>query len=245
MKTFLIALSLAIVAIISIPLYLVAFILKCTNPMMSHRFAQRIVIIVFRLWIFISGADYKIIGRDRVPTDEPVLFIANHRSFFDVFFGYAFIPTPTAFVSKASIKKIPCIAQWMYFLSCSFLDREDLKSGMEMIKHNISVISDKKLSVFICPEGGRNNTDELLEFKEGSFRIATRTNCKIVPICYTNTENIFEAHLPWVKKASVTMEFGEPIDTSSLSRDEQKHLGVKVREIIQDMYDERRNNTND
>lgn len=240
MRTFLVVLSLIIVAIISIPLYLVAFILKFINPMLSHRFAQRIVIIVFRVWIFFSGADYEIIGRDRVPKDEPVLYIANHRSFFDIFFGYAFIPTPTAFVSKASIKKFPCIAQWMYFLSCSFLDRDNIKSGMEMIKKNISLVTDKKLSVFICPEGQRNNTDALLEFKEGSFRIATRSNCKIVPICYTNTENIFEAHLPWIRKARVTMEFGEPIDVSALDRDEQKHLGVKVRGIIQDMYDERR-----
>jgi len=235
MRTFLIFLSLVIVAIISIPLYLVAFILKLINPMLAHRFAQRIVIIVFRLWIFFAGTDYEIIGRDRVPTDEPVLYIANHRSFFDVFFGYAFIPTPTSFVSKASIKKLPCIAQWMYFLSCSFLDRDDIKSGMEMIKRNINLVSERGLSVFICPEGHRNSTDELYEFKEGSFRIATRTNCKIVPICYTNTENIFEAHLPWVRKTSITMEFGEPIDPSSLSRDEQKHLGVKVREIIQEM----------
>lgn len=241
MRTILIVLSLVITAVISIPLYLVEWIIGRFNPMLMHKIAQRIVIVVFRFWIFLSGTDYTVYGREKVPRDEPVLYIANHRSFFDVFFGYAFIPNPTAFISKKSIKKIPCIAQWMYFLSCSFLDRDDIKSGLEVIKYNMSLVSDKKLSVFVCPEGRRNNTDELFEFKEGCFRIATRTNCKIVPICYTNTENIFEEHLPWVRKASVTMSFGDPIDVSAMDREEKKHIGETVRQIIQDMYNERRN----
>lgn len=241
MRTVLIVLSLIIVAVISIPLYLIEWIIGLFNPMLMHKIAQRIVVIVFRFWIFLAGTDYTVYGREKVPKDEPVLYIANHRSYFDVFFGYAFVPTPTAFISKASIKKIPCIAQWMYFLSCSFLNRDDIKSGIEVIKDNISLVSDRKLSIFVCPEGKRNNTDELFDFKEGCLRIATRTNCKIVPICYTNTENIFEEHFPWVRKASITMSFGDPIDVSSLDRDEKKHLGEMVRQIIQDMYNERRN----
>lgn len=241
MRTILILLSLIIIAVLSIPLYLVEWIIGLFNPTLMHVIAQRIVKVVFRFWIFLSGADYTVNGLENVPVDEPVLFIANHRSFFDVFFGYSFIPNPTAFISKKSIKKIPCIAQWMYFLSCSFLDRDDVKSGLAVIKQNMSLVSDRKLSIFVCPEGKRNSTDELYEFKEGCFRIATRTNCKIVPICYTNTENLFEAHLPWVRKASVTMNFGEPIDVSLLDRDEKKRLGQTVRQIIQDMYNERRN----
>lgn len=240
MRTILIFLSLVIIAIISIPLYGVVWILGKINPMLMHRFSQRIVKIVFRFWLFLAGTRYTVIGREKVPTDEPVLYIANHRSFFDPILGYAFVPTPTAFVAKDDIKKIPCVAQWMYFLNCSFLDRNDVKSGMEMIKKNIKLVKENKLSVCISPEGTRNADDTLLPFKEGSFRIATRTNCKIVPVCYTNTENIFEAHLPWVKKARVTMEFGDAIDTSSLDRDAKKHIGETVRQIVQDMYDERR-----
>ena len=80
-----------------------------------------------------------------------------------------------------------------------------------------------------------------MPFKEGSFKIATRTNCKIIPVCYTNTENIFEKHLPWIHKATVTVEFGDPIDISGMDRDERRFLGAKTRDIIQKMYNERRN----
>ena len=239
MRTILIVLSLVIIGILSIPMYLVEFIIGRFSPMTMHKTAQAIVRVVFRFWLWLSGTDYTVTGIENIPKDEPVLFVANHRSFYDAFLGYAVIPNPTSFVAKKSIKKIPVIAQWMYFLSCMFLDREDLKSGMEVIKKCISLVN-SGYSIFIAPEGTRNSEEELLPFKEGSFRIATRTNCKIVPLCYTNTESAFEAHVPWVRKAKVTMDFGEPVDISSMDREERKHLGEKMRKVIQQMYDERR-----
>ena len=245
MRTIIIAITLIIIAILSIPLYLVTYIIGLFRPSKKHAFAQKIVSIVFRFWLWISGTDYTIYGLEKVPKDEPVLYIANHRSYFDIILSYAYVPTMTSYVSKDLLKKFPCIAQWMYFLKCMFLNRDDLKSGLQMIKDSISLINNEKLSIYIAPEGTRNPTDTLLPFKEGSFKIATRTNCKIVPVCYTNTENILETHAPWIKKATVTMEFGEPIDITNMSRDEKKTLGVKVRDIIQEMYDERRNTTHD
>ncbi len=240
MRTIIVAFTLIVVAILSIPMYLVAYIIGLINPVKKHAFAQGLVRVVFRLWLWLSGTSYTIYGIEKVPRDEPVLYIANHRSYFDIILSYAYVPTLTSYVSKDLLKKFPCIAQWMYFLNCMFLDRDDLKSGLQMIKESISLIKDRKLSVYIAPEGTRNTSDTLLPFKEGSFKIATRTNCKIVPICYTNTENILETHAPWIRKASVTMEFGDPIDITDMSRDEKKALGEKVRAIIQEMYDERR-----
>lgn len=246
MRTFLIIFTLIIVAILSIPLYLIEFIIRAVNPRMSHSFAQHIVVAVFRMWLWFSGADYTVYGIENVPKDEPVMFIANHRSFFDIIMAYAYIPVLTSFVSKKSIGMIPCIGHWMHFLSCMFLDRDSVKSGMAMIKNAISLIEDKNISVFIAPEGTRNSSNELLPFKEGCFRIASRTNCKIIPICYTNTEKIFEEHLPWVRKArSVTMEFGNPVEISDMDRNEKKHLGAMTREIVQNMYNERKGKDND
>lgn len=220
-------------------MYLVEFIIGRFNPHLKHAVAQNIVRVVFKMWLFIAGTRYEVYGLEKVPADEPVLYIANHRSFFDILLSYPFVPGLTAYVSKDSIKRFPCIAQWMYFLSCIFLDRDDIRSGMQMIKDSISLIKDG-ISVYIAPEGKRNSTDELLPFKEGSFKIATRTNCKIVPICYTNTEDIFEAHFPWIRKTHATIEFGDPVDITNMSREDRKFLGVRLREIIQKMYDERR-----
>jgi 1-acyl-sn-glycerol-3-phosphate acyltransferase len=52
------------------------------------------------------------------------------------------------------------------------------------------------------------------------------------------TNEIFEDHLPWVKKRHVVIRYGTPIDPASLSKEEQKHLGAHCREVIVDMLKE-------
>ena len=91
------------------------------------------------------------------------------------------------------------------------------------------------ISVFIFPEGTRSKAEEdlpLLSFHEGSFRIATRNNRLIVPVAICNTAAIFEKQQPAIRSRNVSIEFCEPIDPSTLSRDEKKHLGEFCSRII-------------
>lgn len=235
MRTILILILYIIIAILSIPMYLVEFIIRLINKKAAARVAQVIVRLVFNLVLFISGCKKTIIGLENVPRDTPVMFAANHRSFYDIVFAYATVPTQTAFISKAEIKKMPCVAQWMYFLNCLFMDRGNVKQNLTVILDAISLVKEG-YSIYIAPEGTRNATDTLLEFKEGSMKISTKSKCPIVPICVCNTENIFENNLPWIKKGNILIEYGEPIDPTSLDKETQKHLGAYVRERIDAMY---------
>ena len=54
-----------------------------------------------------------------------------------------------------------------------------------------------------------------------------------------NTENIFETHIPKVKKQTVSVRFGEPIYTAQLSPAEKKFIGKTVQEQIQAMLSEK------
>ena len=68
------------------------------------------------------------------------------------------------------IKKMPCVAQWMYFLNCLFMDRGNVKQNLEIILKAIAQVKEG-YSIYIAPEGTRNATDTLLEFKEGSKKM--------------------------------------------------------------------------
>lgn len=88
-------------------------------------------------------------------------------------------------------------------LHCLFLDRDDIKQGLKVV---LAAIDQVKSGISICvfPEGTRcKNKDDLTEvqsFKEGTFKIATKSKCKIVPMAIMGTNEIFEDHLPWVKR---------------------------------------------
>lgn len=236
MRTIIILIMYVIVAILSIPLYLIAFIIRKINEKAAARFTLGLVRIVFHSVLFVSGCKKTIIGLERIPTDTPVMYAANHRSFYDIILAYATVPGQTAFISKMEIKKMPCIAQWMYFLNCLFMDRGDVKQNLTVILKAVSLVKEG-YSIYIAPEGTRNATDTLLEFKEGSMKIATKGKCPIIPVCICNTETIFENRLPWITGGKILIEYGEPIYPEQLEKEQQKHLGEYVRNIVADMYE--------
>ncbi len=237
MRTFIILILYVLITILSIPLWLIEWIIRKFNPMASARIAQVIVKGVFHFVMWISGCKKTIVGIENIPLDTPVMYAANHRSFYDIILAYATVPNQTAFISKIEIKKMPCVAQWMVFLNCLFMDRGDVKQNLKVILEAIALIH-AGFSVYIAPEGTRNATDILLPFKEGSMKIATKGNCPIIPVCFHDTEKIFENHLPWIHSGSIRIEYGKPINPAELDEKTRKHLGAHVRSVIQKMYDE-------
>lgn len=235
MKTILVALFLIIFFIISIPLFLMEIIIGKVNPHAKVKSSQKIVVGAFNLILKMIGVKKTVIGLENVPKNEAVLYVANHRSYFDILVGYTSVPTLTGFVSKKEINKIPFLRVWMGYLNCLFLDRENPREGLKTILEGIELIK-KGYSIFIAPEGTRNQEKELLPFKEGSLKMAEKTGCAIIPVTLNNTDNIFENHSPWIKKAHVVIEFGKPIYPNTLEPKERKFLGSYVRNIIGETY---------
>ncbi len=237
MRTVILLLLYIVIAILSIPLYLLEFLVRFFSKKAAAHIAQTIAGSAFRLVLFCSGCKKTVSGIENIPTDTPVMYAANHRSFYDIILAYATVPKQTAFVSKMEIKKMPCVAQWMYFLNCLFMDRKDVKQNLTIILEAISLVKEG-YSIYIAPEGTRNASDTLLDFKEGSMKIATKTNCPVIPVCLCNTETIFENHLPWIHGGKISIEFGKPIYPAELDKETKKHLGSHVRGIIAEMYAE-------
>lgn len=236
MRLILIVLFLLLFFIISIPFFLIELIVGKFNKHAQVASSQRIVVMAFKVILFLAGARRIVIGRENIPKDEPILYIANHRSYFDVPIAYASLPTLTGFMAKKEIGRIPFLRTWMRFLQCLFLDRDDIRQGMKTILQAIEQIK-TGYSIFISPESTRNQGKEMLPFKEGSFKVAEKTGCAIIPVALSNTDELFENHVPWVRSAKVVVEFGKPIYPNQLDKEQRKHLGSHVQDIIKEMLD--------
>ena len=192
----------------------------------------------FRILHKTAGIHLTVIGEENVPTDEAVLYVANHRSMVDIVVAYARCPRLTGFVAKDVVNKVPALRAWMKRLHCEFLNRKDVKEGMKTILSCIEKVK-KGISIFIFPEGTRNknkeNPTDIGEFKDGSFKVASKTGCKIVPVAITGTNKIFEDHVPFIKAADVIIEYGKPITFKELSPEDQKHVGAYFQNQIQQM----------
>lgn len=228
--------------ILSIPLLLAEWILGKLNPRAKDLSSLRIIQAVFRLILKITGAKILVRGHEHVPKDQAVLYIGNHRSFFDILLTYVLCPDVTGYVAKKEMEPIPLLSLWMKNLHCLFLDRKDIKEGMKTIRTAIEEVKNG-VSICIFPEGTRNKGEdelELLPFHEGSFKIAVKAGCPIVPIAISNSAEIFEAHFPKIKPCRVVVEYGRPIYPDQLPKETQKRLGVYTQAILLDMLKENR-----
>ena len=229
--------------LVGILAWVVLFIIGKFNLPLRHKISLKMVQGAFRIILKVAGTKVKIVGKERIPKDTAVLYVGNHRSFFDILMIYSLVPGLTGFVAKKEMKKIPFLRVWMKLVNCLFLDRDDIKQGMKTILEGIDKLK-SGISICIFPEGTRNkkeNETELLEFKEGSLKMAEKSGCPIVPIGMNHNSEIFEDHFPKVKRANVSIEFGEPIYVKELDKEKKKFLGAYTREVITEIVKKNEN----
>ena len=236
-RSLLIVILIVAFLILSIPILIVEWIIGKFNPYARDISSLRIVQFMFKLILFIAGTKVTVIGEDRIPKDTPVLYVGNHRSYFDIVMGYTTVPAPTGFIAKKEMIGIPLLSQWMVQMNCLFLDRSNIKEGLKTILTGIEKVKGG-ISMWIFPEGTRNKSEDpadLMEFHEGSLKIAEKSGCPVIPVAITGTDDVFERHIPWIRKSHVIIEYGEPIYLKELPLDKKKFPGAYTREIISEM----------
>ena len=231
-----IALMLFLYLLLGIPVLLVEWVIGKFNQEAKDYSCLRMVQTAFKLMLKVAGVRLTVIGEEHVPKDQAVLYIGNHRSYFDILLTYSRCPRLTGYIAKVEMLRYWFLRDWMKALYCLFLDREDIKAGLKTILQAIDYVKNG-VSVCIFPEGTRNRTDEMLPFKEGSMKIAEKTGCPIIPMAITNSAEIFENHLPFIRPCHVILEYGTPILPGELSKEEKKFLGSYTQSQIQKMLD--------
>ena len=236
-RLILVVLAVVLYLIFSIPVLSYLKNLEKKDPKAAAKKSLDLVRWILGIVRDLAGITYEVRGLEHIPSDRAVLYVGNHRSYFDIVMGYTTVPAPTGFIAKKEMIGIPLLSQWMVQMNCLFLDRSNIKEGLKTILTGIEKVKGG-ISMWIFPEGTRNrNQDELdmLPFHEGSFKIATKTKCPVIPIAISNSADIFEAHFPKIKPAKVVVEYGKPIYPDELSKEDKKHIGEYTQNIIHEM----------
>lgn len=177
-----------------------------------------------------ANATVEVRGIENLPKKGPVLYVANHKSIFDIVVLVSLINDPCIFIAKKEVAKMPIVGKWFKALGGIYIDREDMRQSLEAIIAGINELRGGQ-SVVIFPEGTRTHAKEMKDFKEGSFKLATKTKVPIVPIALQDTYKIFEEKRG-VQKAKVYVNIGEIVNQEQLGQEEQKKLPQYVQTII-------------
>ncbi len=235
-----IAIMLFAYLLLGIPVLVVEWILAKYKKEASDYQCLRMVQTAFKLMLWVAGTEVTVIGEENIP-DEAVLFIGNHRSYFDILLTYSRCKRRTGYVAKKEMLRYPLLRDWMKRLYCLFLDRDNPREGLKTILEAIDYVKNG-VSVCIFPEGTRNDGEEgsMLPFHSGSFKIAEKSGCPIIPISMNNTSEIFENHLPFVRKTHVVIEYGKPIYMNEMDRAQKKNISEYCQNIIKETIEKNR-----
>ena len=97
---------------------------------------------------------------------------------------------------------------------------------MQVINEAADVVKDGK-NIILFPEGTRSRKgNQLLEFKSGSFKIAVKAKCPIVPVALKNCFVPFDSNT--IRPVTVEVHFLDPIPY-------EEYQGMKTTEIAKEV----------
>lgn len=235
MKTILVFGVLIIALFFCIPYHLYMRKLWKKEPDKSWIKAMKFVSGFFRFELFLSGCKPEIRGYENIPNDGPVLFVGNHRSYFDILIYHEAIKRPAGFIAKKEMEKLPILPLYMNDIGCLFIDRNDVKQGLETINKGAEYLK-MGHNMILFPEGTRNQKDELLPFREGGYKMAEKAKCPIVPVAISGSDLLLEsAPKGLIRSNKVIIEFGEPIYPADMPPKERKAKLATIPGTIQGM----------
>ncbi|WP_297427839.1 1-acyl-sn-glycerol-3-phosphate acyltransferase [Clostridium sp.] len=178
-----------------------------------------------------AGAKINIIGLENIPKNQTVLFVSNHQSNFDIPLLLGAIDVPKGFIAKKELENWPIISTWMRYINCIFMDRYNLRKSAESIVEGVNLLK-SGYSMVIFPSGHRSKGKSIDEFKGGSFKLATKSKCPIVPITINGTYKLLEENNNRIKGATIELIIHTPINVADLNKDELDNLPNTVHSTI-------------
>jgi 1-acyl-sn-glycerol-3-phosphate acyltransferase len=149
-------------------------------------------------------------NEQNLPTDRPIIFVANHQSMYDIPPLIYFLRKYHAkFISKIELtKNIPSISFNLKYGGGANIDRNDKKQSLGEIMKLGQRMKDNNWSTVIFPEGTRSKTGKMKEFQIGGIATILKKapNALIVPIAIENSWKMVQYGLLWLN-AFIPLKF--------------------------------------
>ena len=138
-----------------------------------YRFAVTLMRLIFKPLYW-----YKVIGRENVPEDGPLLLCSNHTAYKDAIFMGISQKKQVRFMAKSELFKNKLVAWVLSRLGAFPVERS---GGASAIRRGIEILKQKGI-VGIFIEGTRSKTGEPMRPKPGFVMLAYETHATVVPI---------------------------------------------------------------
>ncbi|MBI5123966.1 MAG: 1-acyl-sn-glycerol-3-phosphate acyltransferase [Candidatus Omnitrophica bacterium] len=178
---------------------------------------------VFWAWTLIKlgGIKLDIKGRENLPKNETVVYMANHQSDLDWPIIFMSIPGQYLFLAKKELFDTPVFGTYMRIQKYVPIERDKIRKSLNTYKDIVTLIESGN-SIVIYPEGTRSYNKELQKFKSFSFAFLQDARVRVVPIAIDGSINIQKKGSKLINPGKVSVAILPPI-----SFDDIYHLKAK------------------
>lgn len=229
----------SIILVLLYPIYLVTLSGICVllNVLFNNRKVDNFII---KLWAIgtckMFGVSVKVNGIERVPKKMGCIYIFNHSSYFDIWAMSGYLPS-FRFGSKIELFKIPVFGWAIRRVGVLPIDRERRESVFRVYEEaKERIIRGDRFA--LAPEGTRQETEKLGQFKSGPFVLAIQCAAPLVPVIIRNAARVMpkDGIIPnwnrWTDE--IILDVLEPIETKDLTSDAKKDLMEQARALMAD-----------
>ena len=185
-----------------------------------------------------KGGNVEIVssGAENLPEENGFILYPNHQGLYDMLAIIDACDKPVSAVAKIEVSKIQGLKQVMACLKGYYMDREDVRQSMKVIMDVTKEVKEGR-NYIIFAEGTRSKMgNQLLDFKGGSFKAATKAKCPIVPVAMLDSFKPFDTGT--IDPVKVQVHFLEPLlyeDYKDMNTNEiAKEVKSRIEEAIKE-----------
>lgn len=170
-------------------------------------------------------------GIENIPKKNGYVLFPNHQGLYDSLILIETNDKPITFVMKKEIEKNPVLKKISLLIKALLIDRSDLKQSMKVI---LEMTTEVKLgrNFVIFAEGTRSRKrNELLDFKGGSFKSATKAKAPIVPVALKDSYKVFDNNS--IEKVKVKISYLKPIYYEEYKEMKTSEIAIEVKSRIE------------
>ena len=131
-------------------------------------------------------------GMENLPTEGGYIMFANHQGKYDALGVISVHEKPCTYVMDAKRSHLFIVTQLCELLKAKRLDKTDLRQQVQVINDVATEVKAGRRYI-LFPEGGYDhNHNSLRGFLPGSFKIAQKAKCPIVPVALIDTYKAFD-----------------------------------------------------
>jgi 1-acyl-sn-glycerol-3-phosphate acyltransferase len=195
----------------------------------------RLVFLVARLWsrgvLRSSLTRVEASFSTHLGPEARYVYMANHRSLFDIPALLVTLPGQTIFMAKKSLFRIPIFGWAMRLGGFVTIDRQDRSSAGESFAQAVSALREGA-SVLVFPEGARATRPGLLPFNRGGFLLALKSGLPIVPVGIRGSDAVQTRASFKIVPGVIRVHYGVPLPVDGRRVSGREELMEQVRDQI-------------